>query len=259
MLKIPKTTKAFFFDLDGTLYFKGVQIEGAATTLEDLRGRGFQLRFLTNTDSIPESGILDRMAQHGIKAEIHEVYTPVTAVRNFFTQNRDLSCYCLVSDKVARALTGLNICENNPDYVVIGDFRDKVSYAEIDKVFRMIYNGAKILCTSKGKFFFLDDGIHIDNGGFVAMFEYATGRQAELLGKPNAGFFKLALNSMGVSENEMVMVGDDITVDVGGAKGIGALSVLVKTGKYSAESVAKAGITPDFTIDSVAYLKDILA
>ncbi|MCL5935291.1 MAG: HAD-IA family hydrolase, partial [Firmicutes bacterium] len=142
--------------------------------------------------------------------------------------------------------------------VVIGDFRDKVSYAEIDRVFRMIHNGSKILCTNKGKAFYREDGAHIDTGGFVTMFEYATGKKGELLGKPSAGFFRLALDSLGVTENEAAVVGDDISTDVAGAKSIGSWSVLVKTGKYSGDAVGKAGIRPDFIIDSIASVKDIL-
>lgn len=258
MLKIPAHVQAFLLDLDGTLYFRNAQIPGAAETLAELRQRGFQLRFLTNTDSIPESDILDRMSAYGIKAEKHEVFSSITAVRNFFIQNPDLKCYCLVTDKVAQVLTDLNICDNNPDYVVIGDFRDKVSYAEIDRVFQMIHNGAKIICTSKGKAFYQNDGAHIDTGSFVAMFEYATGKKSELLGKPAAGFFKLALDSLGISENEVIVVGDDISTDIAGAKLIGALSVLVKTGKYSKDSVGKAGILPDYITDSIASIKDIV-
>lgn len=257
MQKLTDKIKAFFFDLDGTLYFKGSQIPGAADMIQELRNRGYHLRFLTNTDSIPESGILERMKNNGIEAEISEIFTPVTAVRNFFTHNPNLKCYCLVTDKVAKVLTGLNISDE-PDYVVIGDFRDKVSYAEIDKVFRMIHNGAKIICTSKGKLFYLEDGVHIDTGAFVTMFEYASGKQSELLGKPQASFFKIALDSLSITEKEMAMVGDDINVDVGGAKGVGATSIMVKTGKYSKEAVESAGINPDFLIDSVASIKELL-
>jgi HAD superfamily hydrolase (TIGR01458 family) len=258
MPKLPDKIKAFFFDLDGTLYFKGNQIPGAADMIKELRSRGYFLRFLTNTDSIPESGILERMKSNGIEAEEAEVFTPVTAVRNFFLNNPKYKCYLLVTDKVAKVLEGLNISQDNPDYVVVGDFRDKVSYSEIDKVFRMIHNGAKILCTNKGKLFYLEDGVHIDTGGFVSMFEYATGTQAELLGKPTAGFFSIALNSLGISQKEMVMVGDDITVDIGGAKAIGATSIMVKTGKYSKEAVENSGIHPDFLLDTVDSIKNIL-
>ena len=258
-MKIPQNVKAFLFDLDGTLYFRGAQIPGAAEALDELRKRGYKLRFLTNTDSIPESDILDRMTQNGIIAEKHEVFSPVTAVRNFFTNNPALTCYCLVTDKVAQALQGLNYNNQNPDYVVIGDFRDKVSYDQIDKVFRMIHSGAKVLCTNKGKLFFKEDGPHIDTGAFVTMFEYATGAESQLLGKPTAGFFNLALDNLGITKDEAVVVGDDIGVDVGGAKNIGSLSVLVKTGKYTEDVVEKTGIHPDFIIDSIASIRDILS
>ncbi len=256
--KLSAKVKAFLFDLDGTLYFRGAQIPGAAKAVEELRRKGYQLRFLTNTDSIPEDVILERITQNGIFAERHEIFSPVTAVRHFFQSKPELTCYCLVTDKVAQSLDNLNLTDQNPDYVVVGDFRDKVSYVEIDKVFRMLHSGARFLCTNKGKLFFKEDGPHIDTGAFVTLFEYATGTESQLLGKPTAGFFELALVDLGVPREEAVVVGDDITVDVGGAKNAGSWSILVKTGKYHPETAAQAPIKPDFTLDSVADISSLL-
>ena len=50
------------------------------------------------------------------------------------------------------------------------------------------------------------------------------------------------------------MVGDDIISDIGGAQAVGMKGILVKTGKYREEFVAKSGVTPDAVIDSVASL-----
>jgi ribonucleotide monophosphatase NagD (HAD superfamily) len=54
------------------------------------------------------------------------------------------------------------------------------------------------------------------------------------------------------------MVGDDIGGDIGGANNVGMQSILVKTGKYREEGLKHSEITPDFIINSVADLPELL-
>ena len=53
-----------------------------------------------------------------------------------------------------------------------------------------------------------------------------------MLGKPSKMFFLLAVEALGCTPGEAVMVGDDAEADVGGALAAGLKGVLVRTGKY---------------------------
>jgi ribonucleotide monophosphatase NagD (HAD superfamily) len=50
------------------------------------------------------------------------------------------------------------------------------------------------------------------------------------------------------------MIGDDIQHDVAGAQAAGIRGVLVKTGKYREELIARSGVVPDLVIESIADL-----
>ena len=52
------------------------------------------------------------------------------------------------------------------------------------------------------------------------------------------------------------MIGDDIDVDVAGARNAGMLGALVKTGKFRPEDLAK-GIWPDYVFNSLADVRDL--
>ena len=54
------------------------------------------------------------------------------------------------------------------------------------------------------------------------------------------------------------MVGDDIEADIGGALNAGMTSVLVKTGKFRAETLRSYDIKPSYIIDSIADLPGII-
>ncbi len=246
------------FDLDGTLYAKGKPIKSAVSIIEILREKNMKMGFITNTDGSPVEYIHNSLINLGFNIPLKEIFTPVIAVREFFANNPLKSCYCLVTDKVFESLKDLNMNDAHPDYVVIGDFSDKISYNEINKVFRFIMNGSKILALSKSHYYFNNNGININTGAFVSMFENACNKEAILLGKPSKEFFNLALTHLGSIPSNTLVVGDDITVDIVGAKTINATSVLVKTGHYNEDLVNKFKIKPNYIMEDITELPDLI-
>jgi ribonucleotide monophosphatase NagD (HAD superfamily) len=79
-----------------------------------------------------------------------------------------------------------------------------------------------------------------------------------VVGKPAPAFFAAVLAGLGVRPADVVMVGDDVESDVGGAMRAGLAGVLVRTGKYRPEAVAASGIKPTATVDSVADVPTLL-
>ena len=79
---------------------------------------------------------------------------------------------------------------------------------------------------------------------------------AKVLGKPNCEFFSLAIASMGIEKDAVVMVGDDIQSDIIGAKACWLRAVMVKTGKFKPEDLQSA--RPDFLIESIKDLPKLL-
>ena len=99
----------------------------------------------------------------------------------------------------------------------------------------------------------------MDIGAFVAGLEYATGRTATVVGKPSQPFFEMALDELGLPKRQVIMIGDDIEMDVGGAQRAGIRGVLVKTGKYRDEVAARSAVVPDAVIESIAELPRLLS
>lgn len=246
------------FDLNGTLYERGVALEGVNHTIKKLREKDYNLSFITNTDGRSIHDVYQRVIKKGLDVKEEEIYTPVSAVKAFIKQNSKKSFYPLVSDDVLKSLEGVNREDGNPDYVVIGDFCDKVSYEEINKAFRMIKNGAQIIALSKTLWYIDVDGYSINTGAFVKMFEIACDREAILMGKPSEDFFHMGLKRTNSKPENTLIVGDDIKTDILGAKKINATAVLVKTGVYQEESLNSSEIKPDFIIENINELPSLL-
>lgn len=246
------------FDLNGTLYERGVAIPDVNDTLNKLRQSNYQLSFVTNTDSRSISDVHQRVVKMGLNLELHEVYTPVTAVKAFIAGHPDKSFYPLVHDEVLADLSGINRNDTNPDYVIIGDFCDKVSHGEINKVFRMIKGGAQIIALSKTLWYIDVDGYTINTGAYVRMFEIACDKEALLMGKPSEAFLRLALDRTNSRPENTLVVGDDIKTDIWGAKLIGARNALVRTGVFDAGALEASEYKPDVVLADVNQLPQLL-
>jgi ribonucleotide monophosphatase NagD (HAD superfamily) len=103
-----------------------------------------------------------------------------------------------------------------------------------------------------------DDGLSLSAGPFVSALEFATGKQAIVMGKPSKSFFELALQDMNLHPYQVAMVGDDIYSDIAGAHSAGMTGILVRTGKFREEILQNSPIRPDAIIDSIANLKEIV-
>ena len=138
------------------------------------------------------------------------------------------------------------------DYVVVGDAGNGFTFERLNQALRQILDGADILALEKNRCWKEPEGLVLSTGPFVAALEYASGRKAELMGKPSPEFFQMALNDLEVGTKDAAMVGDDILTDVLGAQKMGMQGILVKTGKYREDLAASSGVLPDLVLESLA-------
>lgn len=219
-------------DLGGVVFVGDRLLPGAAGAVARLRGAGVSLRFLTNTTRRSVRRLATDLARMGLALDPAEVLSPALLARRHLAQNR-LSPHLLVHPHLEDEFAGLS--GGSGEAVVIGDAGDRFTYAALNAAYRRLEAGAGFLALATNRNFRdADGGLSLDAGPFVRALEYASGRQATLLGKPSAAFFGMALEALGCAPAETVMVGDDAEADVAGALAAGLMAILVRTGKYRA-------------------------
>ncbi len=102
------------------------------------------------------------------------------------------------------------------------------------------------------------EGLQLDMGAFIVGLEQAAGVTATVVGKPSPAFFGAVLAGLGVAPADALMIGDDIDADVLGAQASGIGGVLVRTGKFREEALARSTGRPDHVVDSVADVPALL-
>jgi HAD superfamily hydrolase (TIGR01458 family) len=249
------------FDLDGVLYNSGEPIAGAAETLAWARRGGIPHLFVTNTTSRPRSALVEKLARFGIQTEDERIMTPSVAAVAWLRSQPRGKLALFLKPQAREEFAGLpqvdSDAETGADFVVVGDLGHDWSYATLNRAFRLLHHNPNAVLVALGmtRFWQAPDGISLDVAPFVAALEHASGRQAVVLGKPAKPFFRAAASRLGLEPGEVLMIGDDIAADAGGAQQAGLKGMLVKTGKFRPQDLEGA-IRPDAVLDSIADLPE---
>lgn len=251
-------------DLDGVVYVGDEAVPGAAETVARLEADGVPFRFLTNTTSRPRSAIVDKLTRLGIGADAEHLLTPAVAAAAWLRREGIERPALFVPDATAEEFAGFEPLAASVDEgagaVVLGDLGEGWDFATLNRAFRLLMADPATPLVALGltRYWRAPDGLRLDVGGYVRALEYATGREAIVLGKPDPAFYGAAVAALGADAAEVVMVGDDIRTDVEGAQRAGIAGVLVRTGKFAPADL-DGGIRPDAVLDSIADLPEWLA
>ena len=249
--------KAFLIDMDGTLYFKGEPCPGAIETVNYLRQENYQLRFLTNTTAKTPKMLHAQMQTLGFDIREDEIFNATYACLQYLRSQPGASCHFMVDDAVKAFFKEIPIDDDAPDFVVVGDYGEGFDFNALNHAFRLLMNGAELIALQKNLYWFSAEGMFLDCGAFVTLLEAAAGKTATVMGKPSETFFNIALESLQVSPNEAVVVGDDITSDILGAERTKMQSILVKTGKFKPDQLEKPMAKPTWVLNSIAELPNM--
>jgi HAD superfamily hydrolase (TIGR01458 family) len=240
--------KAVLIDLAGVLHTGDDALPGAVRALDRLRASGLPLRFLTNTTRTPSGILFAKLQRMGFTLAASEIQTAALAARTL-VRSRGLRPLWLIHPDIADEM---GASDPDPNVVVLGDMGTHFTYPILNHAFRLLMQGLPLMAMARNRYFMEPDGLSLDMGAFVAGLEYSAGIKAEITGKPAPAFFNAALAELGIDAVEAVLIGDDLSDDIGGAQAAGIPGILVRTGKYrdgddAHPEIRPAAIYDDFT------------
>ena len=247
--------EGLLLDIDGVLHVGDEATPGGIAAMQQLRASGIPMSLVTNTTSRPRAAVADRLQRLGFDIEATDIHTPARqAVRLCHDRGYErvavITAHALKQDLAE--LEAVVSPGSTVDAVIVGDLGPGFSYGILNGAFRSILRGADLIALQKNRYWRRPEGLVMDAGPFIAALEYATGVEATVVGKPSHAFFATAIDDLGVPADRVVMVGDDLEADVGGAIDHGLAGILVKTGKFRAHELEESPITPTMVIDSLA-------
>lgn len=258
------TIRGILLDIDGVLHVSMQPIPGAAEALHLLEQQGYRTCFVTNTTIFSRAALAHRLQQLGLPVPESSVITAPMATANYIRQHYpNKRCWVLTKGDTTADFADIELVDTRSDseeadVVVIGGAEELLTYEAMNRAFRMLMNGAILLAMHKNLYWKTSAGLQLDSGPYVSALEMASGKQAIVLGKPDAAIFEQALLNMNVAPHEAIMVGDDIQNDIAAAQRVGMRAVLVGTGKHRADSPLLATVHPDAILPSIVDLPHYL-
>jgi HAD superfamily hydrolase (TIGR01458 family) len=252
---------AILLDVEGVLHVSDQPIAGAAAAVNELRQAGHRLRFVTNSTTSSRGSLAAELRSFGVELDDAELQTTAAAAARVLRGKRVLA---LTMTALVDDLEGVELVGERAEAVLIGGADETAetnrvfSYMNLARAFAELDAGAELYCLHKNRWWQTSMGPLLDAGAFVAGLEYAAGVQATVLGKPSPAYFGAALEALDADPDQAWIVGDDLEADVAGGQQAGLRTVLVRTGKFREEELARAPVAPDAVIDSLAELPDWL-
>jgi phospholysine phosphohistidine inorganic pyrophosphate phosphatase len=240
-------------DIDGVLTRGNEVIPGALDALATLRARGIPHTFMTNSTIYCRYTLTERMQQMGIPLEIDQLFNATYVAAQYLRSQNAERYFPLLMPDAQLEFEGMDVDEENPQFVVVGDLGPGFTFTRLNTAFRVLLGGAQLVALHKRRFWRTEDGLYMDAGPFVQALEYAADTGAIVVGKPSSSYFNMVLSYMNLPPDRVAVVGDDIEADVRGAQRIGAKGWLVKTGKFRREDLGR-GIWPDEIFGSLEEL-----
>ncbi|MCI4678614.1 TIGR01458 family HAD-type hydrolase [Rhodoblastus acidophilus] len=247
--------EGLLLDLDGVVHVRDKPVPGSLEAIGRLRAAKIPFRFVTNTTRRPRRKIVEGLFALGLVVAEDELFTPASLTRDLLGK-RGRAPLLVIHPDLREDFVGV---AEGADAVVIGDAGENFTYDALNGAFRALSHGAEFFALARNRNFLDADGeLSLDVGGFVAALEYASAREATVIGKPSREFFHAAVEALNVPERNVLMVGDDAEADVGGAMAAGLLGVLVKTGKYRAGQEKGLFTPPTLIADDLAAIVELL-
>eukprot|EP00092_Neocalanus_flemingeri_P005774 GFUD01006215.1.p1 GENE.GFUD01006215.1~~GFUD01006215.1.p1 ORF type:complete len:265 (-),score=84.60 GFUD01006215.1:190-984(-) len=235
----------------------GVVVPGSIEAINRLFEAGIKVKFVTNESARTRASLHAKLTRLGFTINIEDILTPSLAMVVLLKEQK-LRPHLLVHKNVMEDFRGVET--EDPNCVVLGDAVDEFSYVNLNTAFQVLLKSSstQLFSLGKGKFYKEDSGLSLDVGPFTAALEFASERKAVICGKPDKTFFHAGLTALGLEAEKVVMVGDDIVSDVGGAQAAGIRGVQVRTGKFRPSDENHPLVKPDLIVDNLKGLVDTI-
>ena len=249
----------FIVDLDGCVWIGDEPTPGAVEALSAVREAGKRVAFATNDPRSATEDYVTRLWRLGLKASLRDVVTVGGAVQHLLAETRSgRTAFVIgtpslrrhVADAGLKLLNGTDLA-SRADVVVVAGTEDFV-YDDLRDASLAIRRGADFIATGRDPTYPQPDGLWPGTGAIVAAVEYATGRTAEVVGKPQPQLLRTALDRLG--DGRTLVVGDRVDTDLAAAAAAKLDAALVLTGEATRSDADGLEPKPVAIADTLASL-----
>jgi HAD superfamily hydrolase (TIGR01457 family) len=258
--------KGFIFDLDGTVYRSDRLIPGADRVIRLIRDSGRKVAYLSNKPIQTREDYASKLTRLGIPTQPDEVINSTFVMTNYLKRIAPQAKLFVVGEtpfieELKRAGFQITDQPKQIEYVVVA-FDRTFDYGKLNIAFQAIKLGSHFVATNPDRTCPVEGGEIPDCAGMIAAIEAVTEKKVEVIvGKPSPIMIQAALDVLGLTPADCILIGDRIETDIKMGKESGIATGIVLTGVTDEEALKKIKHTPgqpDFVFQSIADVENLL-
>jgi HAD superfamily hydrolase (TIGR01450 family) len=240
--------RAFLLDLDGVVYRGEQLLPGARELVQWVDATGRQALYLSNNSIQTPDEVADKLERLGMPRPYGRTLTAGwAAAHTVATRFPGGRVFVLGLPSVERmvAEAGLRVVWHDavdgptPDAILTALDRS-LTYDRLRRALRALLDGAAFFAVNRDPRLPVEDGFEPGTGSITTALEYASGRRAEIVGKPAPGIVLEAMRQLGTTPEQTLMIGDGLDLDVVAGHAAGVTTALVLTGLTTREQAEAA-------------------
>lgn len=249
--------KAVISDMDGVLWRGDQKLPGMVEFFNFLRENDIPFALATNNSGRHTANYIQKLAKMGVPdITARQLVTSATATVDYL-KNRypdGARLFVIGNEGLFQTLeeADFTITDTDVDAVVAGlDFN--FTYEKAHKATLLIrHQGAAFIGTNPDTTFPSPDGLVPGAGSVIGMIKLTTDVEPVIIGKPAPAMFDVAIQRLGASTNQTLMIGDRLNTDIEGGHNAGLQTAMVLTGVNSRTDISDT--QPDYIFEGLPDL-----
>ena len=249
--------RLWLLDMDGTIYCENGIFPGTLDFLREIRTRGGRYVFITNNSSKSVTDYLKKVSGMGIPATYEDFYTSSQATARFLTRHYPgAKVYCQGTRSLIRELqdSGIDVTvEVEPVDVVLLGFDLELTSEKLRRTCQILteQKQAAYYATNPDLVCPVSFGYVPDCGSMSIMIRNATGREPIFIGKPEPTMIRIAMENLGYSPEQTIVVGDRVYTDIASGVRAGVDTIGVLSGEASLADYRASDTPPTYVFRDV--------
>ncbi len=252
--------RGLILDMDGVLWRGQEPIGDLPQIFTKIRHLGLGVVLATNNTANTPTQYAHKLLGFGIELDPHQIVNSAMATAHYLQKLYPQGGEVFVVGERSLIHTieaaGFNVTGENPLAVVAAMDRG-INYEILTKATLHIRRGVPFIGTNPDKTFPIPEGQAPGAGAILAALEAATGVTPLIMGKPQPEMYYLALDRLGLTPQETLVVGDRLETDIAGAQKAGCPTALVLSGVTNREAAQCWTPTPDLITEDLFSVLEI--
>ena len=253
----PTKIRALILDMDGVLWRGTQPIGDLPSIFADIEKLNLKVVLATNNATKSINQFLGKLESFGVSLDPWQIVNSAQATAHYLSQEYpDGGPVFVVGESGLVEIlqeNGFVFSDENPIAVVVA-MDTSINYEKLRKATLLIRSGVPFIGTNPDRTFPTPDGQVPGAGSFLATIEAATDIQPIVIGKPNPAMYQFALERLGTTPEETLVVGDRLETDIAGSQKLGSPCALVLSGVTNEESAWAWQPPPDIIADSLTNI-----